>query len=628
MFKKTLMIPLLSLLALNFSVSAIQAKTRDRNEIDPKDTWNMQEIYPDDDAWEKDKEKLKMDIQKVTEFKGSLGESPEALLACLKYNSELGKKFGKLYSYAAMNSDQDTRVAKYNAQKKEISQIGTEYSAMAAYIEPEILEMNIETLDGFIENNEELKDYRMFLMDLQRTKKHTLSEKEEKIIAEAGRMAGSPASIFSTFVNAELPYPEVTLSTGETVTLNQAGYNLHRASAKREDRKLVFDTFWSSMADFKMTIGEKLYANIKKDIFYSKVRNYNNTLESSLDPNNIDKEVYMSLVDNVNNNLSTFHRYLKLKARMLGVDTLFYYDVYAPTVAGVDMNYDLEEAKKLVLKSLKPMGREYIRTVKKAFDERWIDFYPNTGKRSGAYSNGGVVDVHPYILMNYNGKYTDVSTLTHELGHTMHSYFSNKHQPYPTHSYSIFVAEVASTLNEALLMNTMMEEVKDDDVRLSLLMNYLDGVKGTLWRQTQFAEFELKMHLMAEQGKALTGEEFTELYGEIIKRYYGHDDNICRVPEEYFIEWSYIPHFYYNYYVYQYATSFTASTALSERIINKEKGAVDDVMAFLSAGGSKYPIEILRDSGVNMTGPEPFNKTMEAMNRAMDEIEKILDSRG
>jgi len=307
------------------------------------------------------------------------------------------------------------------------------------------------------------------------------------------------------------------------------------------------------------------------------------------------------------------------------VDTLYYYDIYAPTVNGVELHYDLEEAKALILKSLKPMGAEYVKTVEKAFRERWIDFRPCEGKRSGAYSNGSITDLHPFILMNYNGKYSDVSTLSHELGHTMHSFFSNRTQPFPKTDYSIFVAEVASTLNEALLMDLMLREVKDDDIRLSLLMNYLDGLKGTFWRQTQFAEFELKTHMTAEQGDALTGESFTDIYREIIQRYYGHDKGICIIPGNCNDEWAFIPHFYYNFYVYQYATSFTASTALSERILRGESGAVEDVMGFLSAGGSKYPIDILRDAGVDMTGPEPFRLTMDAMNRAMDEIEIILN---
>jgi oligoendopeptidase F len=296
-------------------------------------------------------------------------------------------------------------------------------------------------------------------------------------------------------------------------------------------------------------------------------------------------------------------------------------------VKGVDLKYKYDEAKGLILDALKPMGKEYVDIVKKAFDERWIDVYPNVGKRSGAYSNGGVYDVHPYILLNYNDQYEDVSTLAHELGHTMQSYLSNKKQPYPTADYPIFVAEVASTFNEVLLINKMLNEIKDDDVRLSILMNFLDGIKGTLFRQTQFAEFELRIHEKAENGEPLTGDVLTEMYGDILKKYYGHEKGVCHINDLYTVEWTYIPHFYYNFYVYQYATSFTASTALAEKVMNKETGALDKYMEFLSAGGSDYPIELLNKAGVDMTTSEPFVKTMAVMNRTIDEIEKILDKK-
>ncbi len=625
---KTLMTIMTASLLMVLNSEPASAKSLERDNVKTEDTWNLTDIYPSDEAWEAAKNDLAEKIQKIPEFRGTLATSPEDLLNCLKTNSELLKTYIRLSSYASMKNDQDTRIAKYSAMEKEIAKVGTDYSTMASFIEPEILEINPETLAGFIANNKGLQDYKMYLGDLQRTRAHTLSEKEEKIVAQAGLMSGSASSIFSTFINAELPYPDVTLSNGDTVTLDLSGYNLYRALPNRDDRKKVYDSFWSALGKFQLTLGEDLYANLKKDIFYANVRNYDNTLEAALDRNNIDTDVYMSLVDNVNSNLETFQRYLKLKQRMLGVDTLYYYDLYAPCVGSVDLDYSLDEAKELVLKSLKPMGREYVKTVKKAFDDRWIDFPATAGKRSGAYSNGSIVDVHPYILTNFNGKYNDVSTIAHELGHSMHSYFSNKTQPYPMADYSIFVAEVASTLNEALLMNTVLKDVKNDDVKLALLMNYLDGVKGTFWRQTQFAEFELKTHLMAEKGQALTGESFTELYKEIVRKYYGHDKGVCIIPDECNLEWSYIPHFYYNYYVYQYATSFTASTALSEKIINNEKGAVENVMKFLSAGGSDYPINVLKDAGIDMLSSEPFDQTMCAMNRAMDEIEKILDSRG
>jgi oligoendopeptidase F len=406
--------------------------------------------------------------------------------------------------------------------------------------------------------------------------------------------------------------------------LTKAGYSRYRAVPNRSDREAVFNAFWGAFDKFKGTFGTDLYAEVKKDMFYARARNYESSLQSALDKNNIPTEVYRNLIENVTNNLDSFYRYLKLKKRMLGVETLEYSDIYAPVVKGIDLEYTYDEAKKLVIEALAPLGPDYCRVVADAFKERWIDVYPSPGKRSGAYSNGEAYDVHPYILLNYNGQYEDVSTLAHELGHTMQSYYSNKTQPYPTADYPIFVAEVASTFNETLLIDKMLEEIKDDDTRLSLLMNYLDGIKGTVFRQTQFAEFELRMHEMAERGEPLTGDVLTKLYGDILKKYYGNDKGICHIDDLYAVEWAYIPHFYYDFYVYQYATSFTASTALVENVLGKEKGAVKNYTDFLSAGGSEYPIELLKKAGVDMTTAEPFKKTMAAMNRTMDEIEAIL----
>jgi len=360
-------------------------------------------------------------------------------------------------------------------------------------------------------------------------------------------------------------------------------------------------------------------------MFYMKARKYPSCLQSALDANNIPVQVYHSLVGNVNANLSTFHRYLKLRKRMLAVDELHYYDLYAPLVSGVDLKYSIEEAQKNILASLAPLGREYIAVTQRAFSERWVDVYPSQGKRSGAYSDGSVYDVHPYMLLNYNGKYDDMSTLAHELGHTMHSYLSNKNQPYPNASYPIFVAEVASTFNEALLIDHMLKTIKDEHVRLSLLGSYLEGIKGTVFRQTQFAEFELRLHEKAEKGEALTGDALNALYDELTKKYYGHDKGICRVGDEIKSEWSFIPHFYYNFYVYQYATAFTASAALSEQVLGGDQAATRRYIEFLSSGSSDYPINLLKKAGVDMTSSQPFELTMKKMNRVMDEMEKILD---
>jgi oligoendopeptidase F len=435
---------------------------------------------------------------------------------------------------------------------------------------------------------------------------------------------GSPYSIFNVFINAELPFPKVTLSTGETVTLNQAGYSKYRILPNPADRELVFKTFWEEMSKFKGTFAEQLLAKMNVDLFNAKARKYNGTLESALNRYNIPTNVYHSLIDNVNKNLPTFHRYLALRKKMLGLDTLKYSDMYTSVVKDIDLKYSYQEAQKLIIESLKPLGSDYQNIILKAFNERWIDVYPTAGKRSGAYSNGGAYDVHPYILLNYNEQYNDVSTTTHELGHTMQSYLSNKTQPYPLADYPIFVAEVASTFNEDLLNRYMINKITDNKIRLSLLMDRLDGFKGTLFRQTQFAEFELAIHEKVEAGEPLTSDILNKMYGDILRKYYGHDKGICIIDDLYSVEWTYIPHFYYNYYVYQYATSFTASAALAEKVFAGEKGITEKYLAFLSSGGSDYPIELLKKAGVDMTTSEPFDKAIVAMNRIMDEIEAIL----
>lgn len=599
----------------------------ERADIAVKDTWNLKDLYRSDESWSKELQKLAGQFDKVLGYKGKLGGSGGQLLGCLDFDSDISKEFGRLYSYASMQSDQDTRESKPLGMKQQLEQIMTEYNSKASFIEPEILGMDSQRIDELIKQEPKLKIYKMYLYDILRTKAHKLSEKEEKIMAETSLIAHSAGAIYRIFSNAELPYPEIQLSDGSKVLLNKAGYSKYRAVTNRDDREKVFKAFWKTFADFEQTFGVQLYSNVKKDMFYAKVRNYDSSLERALDRYNIPMEVYMTLIENVHKNLDTFHRYLKLKKRMLGVDQLRYSDLYAPVVKGVDLEYTYEQGQKLVIDSAKPLGKDYIKVLKKCFKDRWIDVYPNLGKRSGAYSNGSAYDVHPYILLNYNGKYDDVSTLTHELGHTMHSYYSNKAQPYSMADYSTFVAEVASTFNEALLINKMLTEIKDEDTRLSLLMDYLEGIRQTVFRQTQFAEYELRIHQIAERKEPLTGESLTKLYGDILKEYYGHDKSVCYIDDAYAVEWAYIPHFYYNFYVYQYATSFTASTALVEKILNKEKGAVEKYIKFISSGGSDYPINLLRDAGVDMTTAEPFNKTMAAMNRTMDEIEKILEKR-
>ncbi len=602
-----------------------RAQGRERSEVPEQYKWNLKDLYASDADWQKAKNEIAGEFDQVLQFKGKLSQSSSELLACLELNTKLSKTMSRLYSYASLKSDEDTRISENNAMVQELQQLFTNYSAKASYIEPEIVSMDSSKVEQFIKEQPELQQYGMYLRNLLRKKAHTLSESGEKILAQASLMSSSPSSIYNTFSNADMPYPTIKLSDGSEVYLDKSGYSKYRALPNRADRELVFNSFWKSIGDFEATYGEDLYADVKTHMFYARTRNYPSSLASALDNYNIPTEVYHNLIANVNKDLGTFQRYLKLKKRMLGVDTLKYSDIYAPVVKDVDLHYTYEQAQGLVLDALKPLGDEYVSVLKKAFNDRWIDVYPNIGKRSGAYSSGGIYNVHPYILMNYNGQYEDVSTLAHELGHTMQSYFSNKAQPYPLADYSIFVAEVASTFNEALLIHKMLSEIKDDNVKLSLLMNYLDNFKGTFFRQAEFAEFELRMHEMAESGTPLTGKVLTKLYGDIQRKYYGQDKGICYIDKRYDVEWAYIPHFYYNFYVYQYATSFTASTALAEKVINNEKGAKEKYLKFLSAGGSDYPIKELKDAGVDMTTSEPFDKTIKAMNDIMDEIETILD---
>jgi oligoendopeptidase F len=617
---------------LSLSMVAVAASStaqeRDRSKVEEKYKWDLTPIYASDDAWRTAKEKFAVRVPSVGRYKGTLSQSPQQLLTALDALSNLNKEFSRLYIYAHLNSDVDTRVAGYQAMQQEMSNIGTQIGAESAYIEPEILKMDRAKIESFLAQEPKLGVYRVYLDDLLRRQAHTLSEGEEKIIADAGLMTGTPGEIYGIFADADFPYPTVKLSDGKEVTLDKANFNRYRAVPNRADRQKVMEAFFQNLGKYRATFGSTFSGKVQKDLFVMRARKYPNTLEAALDSSNIPTSVYTALVDGVNNNLATFHRYLRLRKRMMGLSELHYYDLYAPLVSSVDTAYSLDEAQKHVLASMAPLGPEYTSVVRKALAERWIDMMPNPGKRAGAYSQGGVYDLHPYMLLNYNGKYDDVSTLTHELGHTMQSYLSNKTQPYQLADYPTFVAEVASTFNEALLIDYMLKQIKDDNARLTLLGNYLEGIKGTVFRQTQFAEFELRAHQMAEKGEPLTGETLEKLYLDITRKYYGHDKGVAIVDDYIAHEWSMIPHFYRNYYVFQYATSFTASSALSEKVLAGDKAATQKYLAFLSAGGSKYPIDLLKDAGVDMTTSQPLDLTMQKMNRVMDEMEKLLTKSG
>jgi oligoendopeptidase F len=608
--------------------SAGFAQSKERADIPEQAKWRLTDIYPSDDAWRAAKEKFVARIPEAKKLKGTLGQSPAQLAAGLTLLSDLNKDLGRLYVYAGLSSDQDTRDTKYRAMKQEMDQLGSSFGSDTSFVEPEILKIDRATIDAYIAKEPKLAPYTFYLHDLLRRQAHTLSEPEEKIIADAGLMSSAPSDVYGVFTNADFPFPTVTLADGTSRKLDLATFSVSRSLPNREDRKKVFESFFGALGDYRGTIGTALNAEVQKDLFYMRARKYPTTLDAALDADTIPPSVYMKLIEGVNANLPTFHRYLNLRKRMTGINDLHYSDLYAPLVANVKLEYSLDETKKNILGALAPLGTGYTSVIERAFNDRWIDLYPNAGKRTGAYSNGGAYDVHPYMLINYNGRYDDMSTVAHELGHTMQSYFSNKTQPYPTAGYPIFVAEVASTFNEALLNDYMLKQIKDPATRLSLLGNYLEGMKGTVFRQTQFAEFELRIHQAAEKGEPLTGDSFDKMYLDLVKRYYGDDKGVCIVDDVIKHEWAYIPHFYRTYYVYQYATSATASAALSEKVLSGDAAATKRYLAFLSAGGSKYPIDLLKDAGVDMTTSEPLDLTMKKMNRVMDEMEAILKQMG
>jgi len=594
-----------------------------RDQINNAFKWNLSDLFISIEDCKKHKKEIADQIEKLKRFKGTMARSEKKLYRALNFYMHIEKEFLRLYAYANMLSDQDTRESLPLSLKQEMAQMASDLGSAASFIEPEILSIHQKTFNQFFKKLPSLSIYRQYLDDIRRRKTHTLSDQEERVIAEAGRMSDTAHEIFNILSNADLPYPTITLSDGKDVLLNPTNFTLYRKSPVRQDRKLVFNSFFGTLNKFRRTFGTQLYGVLKKNIFYKNVRKYTSCLESALDRDKIPTEVYFKLIENVNNYVSTLLRYLELKKKLLNIEELHYYDIYPSLVKRVDLEYSFKEAEDTIKKSLRILGTDYITALDKAFSQNWIDVYPNSGKRSGAYMDGIAYDVHPYILMNFKGKYDDVSTLIHELGHAMHSYFSNKTQPFVNAHYPIFLAEVASTVNEALLIDYELKRTSTREDKISLLGNYLDGFRSTFFRQTQFAEYELKMHELTEKGEALTGDRFSEIYLDILKKYYGHNEGVTVIDDLYGIEWAYIPHFYYNFYVFQYSTAFAASQAIVQKLLQGEAGMVDKYIKFLSSGRSDYAIPTLKEVGIDMTSDEPFKLTMLRMNEIMDELENL-----
>lgn len=619
----------LFILMMVFVMSTSFAQNLERKDVPEKYRWNNSILFKNLDEWNKDKTEIESKIENLKSFKGKLGESAESFYKALRIYFDTYKLYYKLSDYAFRLADEDLRIGANQSLNQQATTLGTQIGEAASFISPEILKIDQNKIESFFNQKKELSEFKFYVYEILRLKEHTLSEREEEILASAGLITSTMNEVHSIFDNAEKPNPVVKLSTGEDVSLSSAAYYKYRATENRSDREKVMQSmFTDGYKKFENTFGANLAGKVRADYFYAKNRKYKSVLEQSLDANKIPVSVYENLITEINKNLPTLHRFLKLKAKMLGIDQLHYYDLYAPMVKDVDFKFTIEEGQNVILDAFKPLGDEYVNTVKKSFADRWIDYIPTNGKRSGAYSSGAAYDYHPYILMNWTDDFESVSTLAHELGHTMHSYYSNKNQPFVNAQYATFVAEIASTINEALLNDYMVKNAKSKDEKLYLLGTYLDLLRSTIYRQVSFAEFEWEIHKKVENGEPLTGEEMSKIYYDIVKKYYGHDKNVCVVPDYVAYEWAYIHHFVgYTYYVYQYSTSLIYAIALEEKIVKEGQPAIDKFYNILNGGSSDYPIELIKKAGLDPLSPEAFDLTIAKMNSVMDQIEDILNSK-
>ncbi len=592
---------------------------RKRSEIPVADTWAIEDLYANDGLWEQDLATLDGDRAALEAGRGHLADSPETLYNHLYLGEQTNVKTQRLADYCMRRADEDTRNATYQAMTGRLINAAVALDAACSFETPEIMGIPEEKLNAFYTEHPALERYRRYLTDVRRRKAHILSAQEEKLLAAAGEMGQAPNNIFGSFINADLTFPDAVDGEGNKKPLTQSTFISYQESPDRELRKSAYENVYSTLASFKNTAAAILNAQGKQLQFNADARRYDSALEASLDENNVPTSVYLNLIDAVHQNMDKMHRYVRLRKKLMGVDELHFYDVYAHLVPNVDKKIPYDQAKQVVYDALAPLGEEYRGILKEGFDNRWIDVYENEGKRAGAYSCGSMV--HPYVMLNYTGTLDSQFTLAHEMGHAIHSYLSNKTQnPIDAH-YAIFVAEVASTCNEALLMEHLLKQTTDKTERAYLLNHFLEQFKGTIYRQVMFAEFELFMGKQIGEGKTLTAEVLCQEYRRLNELYFGSE---MVVDDQIAVEWARIPHFYFNYYVFQYATGYSAAIALSRRILSGEEGAVEDYLRFLSGGCSKSPIELLKDAGVDMTGPEPVNQALALFGELLDEMEALM----
>ncbi len=598
---------------------AAQKKIPKRSEVEKKYTWATEDIFASDELWEKALEEAKQAISLSDNFKGKLGESADTLYAYLKAQDEFDRKTNLLATYAMRKSDEDTSNSFYNAMKGKLMSYAVALESAFSFVTPEIIAIDDAKLESFMKEKPELNEYKRLLERMRRRKAHTLSDAEERILALAGQICEAPGEIGSAFRNADLRFPDIQDSEGNTLQVTQGSYVPLLESPDVNVRKAAFESLYHTYASFKNTTAAFLDGQMKALIFNARARHYNSTLEAALDNTEVPVQVYHNLIEAVHNNIEYMHKYVNLRKKLMKVDELHMYDLYTPIVNDANKKFPYEEAKEIVIKALAPLGEDYISVLKEGFNNRWIDVYENEGKRGGAYSSGG--DPHPYVLLNHQDTLDSMFTIAHEMGHSLHTYYSIKNQPPCNANYVIFVAEVASTCNEVLLMKYLLNNTTDKRERAYLINHFLESFRGTLYRQTMFAEFELYMSQLAESGAALTADALCEKYYELNKFYFG--DGIT-VDKEIAEEWARIPHFFYNFYVFQYATGFSAACAIANRILTEGETAVSDYKKFLSAGCSMDPISILKLAGVDMTTAAPVNDALKLFNELLDEMEELM----
>ncbi|MEM7601468.1 MAG: oligoendopeptidase F [Verrucomicrobiota bacterium] len=587
--------------------------------------WDLTDLFPSVEAWESALNEVSNGIPKLESYEGKLGESSATLEEALKTQSSLYRKLVHVRTYASLNADENLAESQPQARKQRVSSVSSKLWQSSAWIAPEVISLGSETIEAFIAEAPGLAPFDHGLRDTLRGAPHTLTPEAERVMAAAGKLTRQPSQIYSLFANADLPWPTITLSDGEEVYLNQSGYSRYRAVENREDRKAVFDAFWGKLGEYKNTMGQVLLSEVEANVFQSQMRSYDNILDWALAGDNLPEEVYRSLVAVTNESLPTLHRYFKLRGRMLGVKEMRYYDVY-PDLVESDEIFNIDRSIETTLIGVAGLGNEYGELLKAYSQIDHTHVYPQKGKRSGAYMSGSAYDTDPYMLLNHHDDYNSMSTYAHEVGHALHTILTKANQPFEKSGYSTFIAETAAIVNELMIQDYVLENAKDDQERLFYLGTSLEQLRGTFFRQTMFAEFELAIHEEVEKGEPLTGDRLTEIYGDLLRRYHGHDEGVLTIDDAYCVEWAYVPHFYYDFYVFQYATSISAAAYYTEAIKEHGAPALEKYLNVLKAGGSDYPHEILlNESGLDMTKEAPYRALIRRMESIMDQIEGILD---